>query len=488
MRRLNYPLIAKTLCSLLMFEAAFMAVPIGVSLYYAEYGATQAFGIAAMVTLLVGLIGHYGIIPSRKELSKYDGVMLTTLIWIVFSLFGLIPYMLAPTTQMSFSQGFFEAMSGFTTTGATLTPSLDNLSHSIHVWHCLSEWIGGLGIIIFTVAILPMLNSSGGIALFNAEQAKISQDKVSPRISTTAQRIWLVYILLTLALFVLLCLGPMSTFEAACHSLATLSSGGFSTTSAGINAFPTVYVKVVITVFMFLSGVNFALVYRMATGQPRIAAKNDTLKTYCKVIAAFTLIFIIIILANGSFNGWQSLSIDPLFQAVSFITSTGFILGDFEQWGPTAFALSLIMMFMGGCAGSTAGGAKIDRIVYLLKDIRNSIKNSLRPNAVLPVRINGRAVPSRQVSTVIAFLCIYVILVLAGTMLLSLTGIDLGASFVACLGAMGNSSLSISDCSLGCDYLSLNHSGRYILSFLMLTGRLEIYSVLVMFTPYFWKQ
>lgn len=488
MRRLNFALIARLLCSLLMFEAVFMIVPAIIGFCYGEYDATQAFMLGAVITLLVGLIGHIGLKPARKELSKYDGVMLTTLIWIVFSVFGMIPYVLAPSTRMSFSEGFFECMSGFTTTGATLTDSLDKLSHAVHIWHCLSEWIGGLGIIIFTVALVPMLNSAGGIQMFNAEQAKISQEKVSPRISTTARRIWLVYILLTAILFGLLCLGPMSPFEAACHALATLSTGGFSTNSSGINEFATVYVKIVITLFMFLGGVNFALVYRASTGQIRKVAHNDTLKTFCKVILGFTLIFIIGILANGAYAGWQSVTIDPLFQVISFITSTGFILSEFSNWGATIFIMALMLMFIGGCAGSTSGGAKIDRMVYMLKDMRNSVKNSLRPNAVLPVRVNGRVVPSRQVSIVVAFLCIYVLIVLAGTIALTFCGVPLNEAFVSSLGSMGNNSISISDTHLGCDYLALNPGARYILSLLMLTGRLEIYSVLVLFTPYFWRQ
>ena len=488
MRRLNVALIARTLCSLLMFEALFMVVPLSVACYYGEYDAAQAFGAGAVITLLVGLIGHIGITPSRRELTKYDGVMLTTLIWVVFSLFGLLPYLLAPSTHMSFSASFFEAMSAFTTTGASLTDSFDSLSHAIHIWHCLSEWIGGLGIIIFTVALVPMLNSSGGIQLFNAEQAKISQEKVSPRISTTARRIWMVYILLTAVLFGLLCLGPMSVFESACHALATVSTGGFSTTSTGINAFATVYVKIVITLFMFLGGINFALVYRASTGRARMVARNDTFKTYCKVILGFTLLFIVGILINGAFSGWESITIDPLFQVVSFITSTGYMLGDFNCWGQSVFILSLALMFIGGCAGSTSGGAKIDRIVYMIKDMSNSVKNSLRPNAVLPVRVNGRVVPSRQVSIVVAFICIYVVIVICGTILLSFSGIPINGAFVSALSAMGNNSLSVADSTLGCDYQALSTFAHYVLSLLMLTGRLEIYSVLVIFTPYFWRR
>lgn len=488
MRRLNFALIGKTLCSLLLFEAAFMLVPFFVAWSNGEHGAMNAFGVGCGVTLVAGLAGHYCIRPSRRDLSKYDGVLLTTLVWVVFSLFGLIPYMLAPTTRMSFSAGFFEAMSGFTTTGASLVPSTDDLSHAIHIWHCLSEWIGGLGIIIFTLALVPMLNSSGGMQMFNAEQHKIAQDKVSPRISATARRLWGVYILLTAVLFSLLCLGPMSPFESACHAFATMSTGGFSTTSSGINSFATVYVKVVITLFMFLGGVNFALVYRASTGQPKAVMRNEAFLTYCKVIVAATLIFIAGILLNGAFTGWQSVTIDPLFQVVSIITSTGFMLNEFDTWGPTVVAVSLMLMFAGGCAGSTSGGAKIDRIVYLLKYLKNSITGSVRPNAVLTVRVSNRVVPSSRVSMVVAFICLYAMLCAGGALLLNISGIPLGDSFVAALGAMSNASLSSADSILGCDYLALNPAAHYILATLMLTGRLEIYSVLVLFSATFWRR
>lgn len=488
MRRLNYALIAKTLCTLLLFEAMFMMVPFFVAMGHGEHGAMKAFGIGACITLATGLAGHFGIRTSRRDLSKYDGVLLTALVWVVFSLFGLIPYMLAPSTRMSFSAGFFEAMSSFTTTGASLVPSTDELSHAIHIWHCLSEWIGGLGIIIFTLALVPMLNTSGGMQMFNAEQNKIAQEKVSPRISATARRIWGVYILLTAILFVLLCIGPMSPFESACHAFATMSTGGFSTTSMGINGFATVYVKIVITLFMFLGGVNFALVYRASTGQPRAVMRNEAFLTYVKVIIAATIVFILGIILNGAFTGWQSVTIDPLFQVVSIITSTGFMLDSFDSWGPTIVAVSLMLMFTGGCAGSTSGGAKIDRIVYLLKYLKNSIKRSLRPNAVLPVRVSNRVVPSAQVSMVVAFLCLYAMITAGGALLLNICGIPLGDSFVSALGAMSNASLSSADSIMGCDYLALNPAAHYILAVLMLVGRLEIYSVLVIFTPAFWRR
>lgn len=488
MRSLNLAMIARTLCFLLLFEAAFMLVPLLVALYYHEEGALTAFGISFGATLLVGFCGNRFIRPEHGELSKYDSVLLTALVWIVFSLFGLLPYMFAPTCSLPFSAAFFEAMSGFTTTGVTLVDSTDSLSHAVHIWHCVTEWIGGLGIIIFTLAFVPMLNSSGGMQMFNAEQNKLSNDKVSPRISSTARSLWVVYILLTAILFGLLCLGPMTAFESACHALSTMSTGGLSTSSAGINSFATVYVKVVITVFMFLGGVNFAMVYRLATGHPGALLHNEAFIAFSRLVLTATLIFIICIFAEGAYTGWESVTIDPLFQVVSLATSTGFMLENFSTWGSIVVAISLILIFIGGCAGSTSGGAKIDRVVYLFKFLRNEVKRSLRPNAVLPVRVSRKVIPAEQVSKVVAFICLYLIIAIVGAILLSCGGTDLDAAFVSSLAAMGNDGLSSSDSIVGCDYLSLGAFGHAVLSFLMLIGRLEIYTILILLSRSFWHR
>ncbi len=480
MRSLNIAMIVRTLCTLLLFEAGFMLVPIIVALTNHEYGALQAFGIGLTVTLLTGLSGYFFIKPAHKELSKYDSVLLTALVWIVFSLFGLIPYMLAPGTQLSFSSAFFEAMSGFTTTGASLIESTDQLSQAVHIWRCLSQWIGGLGIIIFTLALIPMLNSSGGMQMFNAEQNKISQEKVSPRISNTARRLWGVYILLTAILFGLLCIGPMSVFESACHAFTTMATGGLSTSSNGINQFSTVYVKVIVTVFMFLGGVNFAMVYRASTGHWRSLVSNEPFLIYCKIIGIATLAFIICILTQNAVTDWQSLTIDPLFQVVSFITSTGYILSDFSSWGTPVMILSLMLIFMGGCAGSTSGGAKIDRLIYIGKFLHNEIRKTLRPNAVMAVRISNRVIPSQSVSKVLAFIICYVLIIIVGTFLLCAAGLPLDNAFVSALSSMGNSGMTI-------DHLSVNPAISYILSALMLIGRLEIMTVLVLLSRSFWR-
>lgn len=487
MRSLNIAMVVRTLCILILFEAGFMLVPIVVALCNHEPGALQAFGISCAITTFVGLSGYLFIKPARKELSKYDSVLLTALVWVIFSIFGMIPYMLAPDTKLSFSTAFFEAMNGFTTTGASMIESTDNLSRAVHIWRCLSQWIGGLGIIIFTLALIPMLNSSGGMQMFNAEQNKISQEKVSPRISNTARKLWGVYILLTAILFGLLCIGPMSVFESACHAFTTMATGGLSTSSQGINQFSTVYVKVIITVFMFLGGVNFAMVYRASTGQWRSLINNEPFLVYCKIIGIATLAFIVCIVAQNAVTDWQSVTIDPLFQVVSFITSTGYLLADFSNWGTPVMILSLILIFMGGCAGSTSGGAKIDRLVYVGKFLHTEIRKAMRPNAVIAISFNNRVIPYQSVNKVLAFIIFYLLIVVVGALLLCITGLPPENAFISALSAMGNSGMAITDTTFGGGYFSMSSPAMFILSALMLIGRLEIMTVLVLLSRSFWR-
>lgn len=484
---INFAIVARTLGILVLFEAAFMLVPTVVAIIAGEPGATKAFGISTAVTALCGLLAYRYVRPLSREMGRRESVLLTASVWVVFSLFGQIPYMIAPSTHLTFSAAFFEAMSGFTTTGASLVESTDNLSYAVHIWRCLSQWIGGLGIIIFTLALVPMLNSSGGMQMFNAEQNKISGDKIRPRISSTARRLWMVYGLLTICLFLLLWAGPMSAFEAACHAMSTMSTGGFSTSSEGINIFNSIYVKVVITLFMFLGGVNFTLVYRASTGQHKSALTNETFITYCRVILTATLLFILGIILNGAYRGWESVSIDPLFQVVSLVTSTGFMLSDFKLWGPSVLYIGLLLIFLGGCAGSTSGGAKIDRVVYLLKFLRNEIKRTLRPNSVMAVRVSGRTVPSDRINNVVAFLCLYVLIIIGGGLLLTFLGTPLADSFISSIAAIGNNSLTNTDSAVGCNYMQLNAASHYVLASLMLIGRLELFTILILFTRSFWR-
>ncbi len=484
--QINFPALTRIVGLLLLIESIFMLIPLITCLVYNEND-YKAFLITILITSVVGGVMTIATRSSDKDMGKREGFLLTALTWVVFSIFGMLPFMLGDS-KMSISDAFFEAMSGFTTTGATVMTSIDHLSNGIHMWRCLMQWIGGMGIILFTLAVIPMLNHSGGMQMFNAEVTGVTRDKLSPRISQTAKGLWLVYIILTLILCALLWLGPMSLFDSICHAFSTMSTGGFSTRTESIGAWDTVYVKSVLTLFMFLGGVNFALLFRAATGHVGDLWKSEVFRAYVIIVGVMLGLFVVAIVANNQVLSWESVTIDPLFQIVSTITSTGLTIGDFENWGPFVVALTFMLMMFGACAGSTSGGAKIDRMLFLMKNIRNEIYRSLHPNAICSVRINGKVLSADVVNKVIAFLCIYVILILVGGIVLTATGIPLVDAFFSAFSCIGNTGLGAGVTGYGGSYDIIPDVGKWVLSLLMLMGRLELFTVLLLFTRTFWKK
>ncbi|MCC8038877.1 MAG: TrkH family potassium uptake protein [Bacteroidales bacterium] len=483
---INLPMLLRVVGWLLMIEAAFMLVPFLTCLIYGEND-YDAFLLSIIITVGAGALMTFGIHPARHDMGKREGFLLTALVWVIFSAFGMIPFMRCHT-PMSLSDSFFEAMSGFTTTGASILEDMTHLSHGIVIWRCLMQWIGGMGIILFTVAVLPMLNSSGGMAMFNAEVTGITREKLRPRVSQTAMSLWQLYITLTVLLIALLWLGPMNFFEAVCHGFSTISTGGFSTENDSIAAFHSVYIDIVVTIFMFLGGVNFALLVKAASGKIRSAWSNDVLRTYVGIIGVMMVLFVITVIVNGQARTWQDVTIAPLFQIVSTMTSTGYTVSNFENWG--AFVLSLVfgMMFFGACAGSTSGGAKIDRLIFLQKYVKNELRKCVHPRQVYAVRVGGKVMPTELVAKVVAFLCFYVILIMAGGIALTALNIPLVDSFFSSFSAISNTGLGAGVTGYGSSYEIIPAAGKWILSFLMLVGRLEIFTVLILFTSAFWKK
>ena len=483
--QINFLALARVIGLLVVIEAAFMLIPMITSLIYGEND-YKAFAITIGITLFVGAL-MMCIRPSRTEMGKREGFLLTALTWVVFSGFGMIPFMIGDS-KMTISDAFFEAMSGFTTTGATVMASIDHFSNGIHIWRCLMQWIGGMGIILFTLAVVPMLNHSGGMQMFNAEVTGITRDKLRPRISQTAKGLWLVYIVLTIILVGLLWLGPMNFFDSICHAFSTMSTGGFSTRNESIGAWDSPYVKSVVTLFMFLGGVNFALLFKAATGHVGELWKSEVFRTYVYVVAGMMVLFVASIVANNQVHDWQSVTIDPLFQIVSTITSTGLTVGNFENWGSFVIALTFLLMFFGASAGSTSGGAKIDRILFLVKNIRNEIYRCLHPNAICTVRVNGKVLSIELVNKVIAFLCIYVLLIVLGGIILTAIGIPLVDAFFSAFSCIGNTGLGAGVTGYGGSYDIIPDMGKWVLALLMLMGRLELFTVLLLFSRTFWRK
>lgn len=484
---INFRVLLRIIGLLLIIEGAFLSVPLVTSLIYGERDWLD-FLFTMGLTLTAGSLMTFCIRPRSPRMAKREGFLLTALVWVFFSIFGMLPFMMMETDPLSISDAFFEAMSGFTTTGATVMGSISHLSHGVVIWRSLMQWIGGMGIILFTLAVVPMLNHSGGMQMFNAEVTGITHDKLRPRISQTAKGLWLIYIVLTVVLFVLLIIGPMNTFEALCHAFSTMSTGGFSTADDSIEAWDSVYIQSVMTVFMFLGGTSFVLLYRAAHGDFKPIWRNDVFRTYVGIIFGCYILFVIAIFRNGQAHSLKSVTLDPLFQIISTITSTGYEVSAFSSWGTFVLSLAFALMFFGSCAGSTSGGAKIDRLIYLLKNCRNEIVRSIHPNNILTVRVNDRVIPHETVSKVIAFLCLYVMIIMVGGILLTAMGLPLVDSFFSAFSCISNTGLGAGVTGYGGSYSVVPDLGKWLLALIMMIGRLELFTVLILFTPTFWKK
>lgn len=484
---INLRMLMRIMGWLLMVEAVFLLFPALTSACWHEDD-WLPFACTAGLTAATGALLTFRSKPTSPHMGKRDGYLLTAMVWVVFSLFGLIPFLFCDE-KLSFSDAFFETMSGFTTTGASVINNVDGMGHGIHLWRAMMQWLGGMGIILFTLAVIPMLNHSGGMQMFNAEVTGITHDKISPRISQTAKNLWLIYLLLTFLLIMLLWAGPMDFFDSVCHAFGAISTGGYSSHSMGISAWhDSVYVKCVLIVFMFLGGVNFGLIFKASRGNFSALRRNDVFKTYVIIIFSMLALFAASILWRGQADGWQCVTIDPLFQIVSTITSTGFTVSNFENWGPFVLLLTFVMMFFGSCAGSTSGGAKIDRILYLFKNADNELYRCVYPHSILAVKVNGRVVNPELVNKVIAFLCIYMLFIVAGGMALTALGVPLVDAFFSAFSCISNTGLGAGITGYGNSYDILPDAAKWVLSFLMLIGRLEIFTVLVLLTPAFWRR
>lgn len=482
---INFLLLLRIEGWLLGIEASMMLIPAFISLFFEKQGSIPFF-LAALIT---GAAGGTMVMlkPKTKDMGRREAILLTGLTWIILSLFGMLPFIFSGT-HLSVTDAFFETMSGFTTTGATVLNSLQNVPHSIIVWRCIIQWFGGLGILLFTLAVVPMLNSSGGLMLFNAEVTGITHDKLRPRVSATAKGLWGIYIVLTIILIILLSFSKMDFFEAFCYGLSTMSTGGFTTSDEGISMFSSLYVKIVMTIFMFLGGVNLSLLYNAVLGKPKNLFKNTVFKAYIGIILAAYALFSINVWMEGLVENVEDVTIDPLFQAVSMLSSTGIVESDFKNWGSISTVVLLILMVMGACAGSTSGGAKIDRFVLLFKFIKNEFYKLMHPNAITTVTLNGKGTAPGVLYKTLAFLAMYFIVIIVGSSLLSIMGLPLSDSLFCALQAISNTGLGTDTTGIAGDYSLVPDAAKWLLSFIMLTGRLEIFTVLLVLTPGFWRR
>lgn len=479
-------MVFKVLGQLLLVETAFMSLPLAVCLFNGEHD-WLAFAATIAVTLAVGATTTFGIKPRSALLHRHDGLLLASLAWVMFSLFGMLPFMLCDT-PLTASEAFFEAMSGFTTTGATVIRDVEVCSHGILVWRALTQWIGGLGIILFTLTFIPSLNNSGSLMMFHAEATGITHDKLGARIARTAKVLWALYTLLTILLITLLWLGPMTLFDSICHGFSAISTGGFSTRNQSIADFDSAYIKGVLTLFMLVGGVSFTLIITSVRNSWRSLWRDEVFRTYLTIIAVFYILMVVAVLRGGHATGWQSVTIDPIFHIVSALTSTGYSAGNWEGWGVMVLTLTMFMMYVGACAGSTTGGAKIDRLVFLLKNMRLVVRRYVRPRLLQSVSVAGNYISHEMAGEIIAFIFIYTLLIAMGGVMLVAQGFPIVDAFFSSLSCVSNNGLGAGVTGITGSYDFLPESGKWMMSMLMLAGRLEIITLLAVFTRSFWRK
>ena len=487
MAEINYRIILKIIGVLLWLEAASMLMPLGISIYYGEND-TTAFLITIGIAAVIGSILFFQYPNTeRKTLGKRDGIMVVSLCWICFSLLGSLPFILSGAVE-NMAEAFFETVSGVTGTGASIITDVEKLPHGILLWRSLIQWLGGLGIILLTLAILPLINSGGSMQLFNAETTGIMNDKLGPRIGQTAKLLWTTYLGLNIVLIILLKLGPMNLFDAVCHAFTTAATGGFSTKNDSIAYWNSAYTEYVITIFMLISGINYALVYRAIRGEIKKTFGNEEVKWYLTIVVLFTILIVIGLFFNGVYErlGLEATIRASLFQVSSIITSTGFISADYVSWGPFFCILICLLMFCGGCAGSTSGGAKVIRIVVLLKNTIYEFYRQVHPNTIVPVRINQQAISHEIITKILAFLFTYAIIVIIGALTLATMGLTIDEAFGCSLSCIGNIGTGLGRTLYS--FAIIPDAGKWLLSFIMLIGRLEIFTILILFTSYFWKK
>lgn len=450
-----------------------------------EDAAWPALLTSALLSLFAGG-GAAGItLRWKQEVRKREGYLIVALGWVVLSLFGSLPYYLSGAIP-EYTNAFFETMSGFTTTGASILQDIESMPPSLLFWRSCTQWIGGMGMIVLAVAILPILGV-GGMQLFVAEVPGISYDKLQPRIRETAKRLWYIYTGLTLLLCGLLMAGGMSFFDGINHALTTLSTGGFSPKNASIAYYDSAYIQYIISVFMFAGGTNFLLIYYLMRGNASNLLQNEEFKFYFLLVAGITVLVTAVLIFQSDFPLEQAFR-ESVFQVISIITTTGFATADFTTWGSILTWLFFLMMFSGGMAGSTAGGMKLVRHIIVAKNSLLELKRLIHPAAIIPVRFNDKPVQAGITYNILAFVIIYVTIFGVSSFIMTFMGLDVKTSIGAVATSLGNVGPGLGAVGPSENFSALPSESKWLLSFLMMLGRLELFTVLIIFTAYFWRR
>ena len=481
--KISLPVLIRIQGYLLLIEGLFMLTVVPVT--YFHHG-INAFSMpfAALITVLTGFILCFSTRKVRgQRVNHREGVITISLSWVMLSVFGGLPFLLGKNVP-NFTDAFFEALSGFTTTGATILTNIESVPKDILLWRSMTQWIGGLAIIVFAVVLIPFL-SVGGMQLFMTEMNGINYDKLHPRIMHTAKRLWGLYVFFTVLEVVLLHAGDMDWFDAVCHSMTTISSGGFSTRTSSLAGYSN-YSQIVVIFFMALSGCNFTLLLISLVRNPKALFSNEEFKHFVGMILVISTLLAITLIVWLKMDFGQALR-SSFFSVVSMLTTTGFFVSDYTLWPTGLWAVLLILMFIGACSGSTSGGIKIIRHLIFNKNSVLELKRAIHPNAVLPVIINKKSISQSVVFKTMTFVFVYFLLFIGGATLLLTLGVDFNTSVGATLATLGNLGTGVGSVGPYGTYAFLPQVVKWILALFMLLGRVELFTLITVFSRNFWK-
>jgi len=480
---INYQPVLRFIGLLLLIIGGLMLTGIPFSLYFNSedhlpllYSGLISIGSGVPLFLLVP--------RSRRDIKKREGYLIVALGWFAMVTFGSLPYLFSSVIS-SPVDAFFETVSGMTTTGASVLTDIEATPAGILYWRSLTQWIGGMGVIVLTVAIFPLLGI-GGIELFVAEAPGPTSDKLHPRIRETAKRLWFIYVGLTVLLLLVLMVAGMNFYEAINHAFTTMATGGFSTKNASMAAFDSPQIQYPIIFFMFLAGTNYTVIYHGLQGKMNRVWRSDEFKAYLIIVGTLTLLVTYGVIQHTN-NDLERAFRESLFQIVSIITTTGYVSADYTSWGSGLTLIFFVLMFFGACAGSTSGGIKLIRHYVFFRNSFLEFKRLIHPRAVVPLKLNGSVVPARILMHIIIFLLLYLALFVVGSIIVAAMGLDFMTAIGAVATSIGNVGPGIGGVGPVDNFAWLSPQVKLFLAFLMLLGRLEIFTILVLFSPYFWK-
>ena len=482
-KKISIPVLLRVQGYLLLIEGLFMMTVLPVT--YLHHGInTFSMPFSALITVLTGFILCFSTRRKKgQKLTPHEGVITISLSWVMLSVFGGLPFLLSKSVP-NFTDAFFEAISGFTTTGATILTNIEMVPKDILLWRSMTQWLGGLAIIVFAVALLPFL-SVGGMQLFMTEMNGINYDKLHPRTMHTAKRLWGLYLFFTLLEVFLLHAGDMDWFDAVCHSMSTISTGGFSTRNSSLAGFSN-YSQIVVLFFMILSGCNFTLLLIALVRKPSALLKNEEFKHFiiilltASVALALALIFGMNMRVNSALR-------NSFFSVTSMLTTTGFFVCDYTAWPAGYWALLVLLMFIGACSGSTSGGIKIIRHLIFIKNAFLELKRIIHPNAVVPVKINKKSVSNSVIFKTMIFVFVYGMIFIFGTIVLLSTGMDFNTSIGASVATLSNLGTGVGNVGPYGNYAFLPQFVKWVLAIFMLFGRVELFTLITIFSKNFWK-